>query len=104
VGRSDAGSARPRLGYVALTAVPALQGPRGSEPVTGPMIGLLLSGEDEDLPYGLPSCARSPPVFQTLSMQMATAYLPTVGKPSVRPVSSNNLNRVAAPEQSFDEG
>jgi L-ascorbate metabolism protein UlaG (beta-lactamase superfamily) len=37
---------RPDQGTVTLTALPALHGPRGSEPVTGPVIGFLLSGED----------------------------------------------------------
>jgi L-ascorbate metabolism protein UlaG (beta-lactamase superfamily) len=37
---------RPDGGSVQLTALPALHGPPGSEEVTGPVIGFLLSGEN----------------------------------------------------------
>jgi L-ascorbate metabolism protein UlaG (beta-lactamase superfamily) len=37
---------RPDGGSVVVTALPALHGPPGSEEVTGPVIGFLLSGED----------------------------------------------------------
>jgi L-ascorbate metabolism protein UlaG (beta-lactamase superfamily) len=37
---------RPDGGSVRLTAVPALHGPPGSEQITGPVIGFVLSGED----------------------------------------------------------
>jgi L-ascorbate metabolism protein UlaG (beta-lactamase superfamily) len=37
---------RPEGGSVLLTALPALHGPPGSEEVTGPVIGFLLSGEN----------------------------------------------------------
>ena len=37
---------RPGGRSVQLTALPALHGPTGSEEITGPVIGFLLSGED----------------------------------------------------------
>jgi L-ascorbate metabolism protein UlaG (beta-lactamase superfamily) len=38
-------------GAVTVTAVPALHGPEGSEPVTGPVIGFVLSAEDAPTVY-----------------------------------------------------
>ena len=37
---------RPDGGAVTVTAVPALHGPEGSEPVTGPVIGFVLAADD----------------------------------------------------------
>jgi L-ascorbate metabolism protein UlaG (beta-lactamase superfamily) len=37
---------RPQGGVVTVTAVPALHGPEGSDPVMGPVIGFVLSAED----------------------------------------------------------
>lgn len=42
---------RPDGGSVLLTALPALHGPPGSEEVTGPVIGFLLSGENMPTVY-----------------------------------------------------
>jgi L-ascorbate metabolism protein UlaG (beta-lactamase superfamily) len=42
---------RPNGGSVVLTALPALHGPPGSEEVTGPVIGFLLSGENLPTAY-----------------------------------------------------
>lgn len=39
------------VGHVTVTAVPALHGPPGSEPVTGPVIGFVLECEGEDTLY-----------------------------------------------------
>jgi L-ascorbate metabolism protein UlaG (beta-lactamase superfamily) len=39
------------IGDVTVTAVPALHGPPGAEPVTGPVIGFVLSSEGEDTVY-----------------------------------------------------
>jgi L-ascorbate metabolism protein UlaG (beta-lactamase superfamily) len=39
------------VGGVTVTAVPALHGPPGSEPVTGPVIGFVLSSEGQDTVY-----------------------------------------------------
>jgi L-ascorbate metabolism protein UlaG (beta-lactamase superfamily) len=40
-----------RLGDVTVTAVPALHGPPGAEPVTGPVIGFVLTSEGHDTVY-----------------------------------------------------
>ena len=40
-----------RVGEVTVTAVPALHGPPGAEPVTGPVIGFVLACEGEDTVY-----------------------------------------------------
>ena len=40
-----------QLGDVTVTAVPALHGPPGAEPVTGPVIGFVLAGEGHDTVY-----------------------------------------------------
>jgi L-ascorbate metabolism protein UlaG (beta-lactamase superfamily) len=37
--------ARPEGGALTITAVPALHGPEGSEPITGPVIGFVLTAE-----------------------------------------------------------
>jgi L-ascorbate metabolism protein UlaG (beta-lactamase superfamily) len=42
---------RPDGGAVTITAVPALHGPVGSEPITGPVIGFVLSAEDAPKVY-----------------------------------------------------
>jgi L-ascorbate metabolism protein UlaG (beta-lactamase superfamily) len=42
---------RPDGGSVIVTALPALHGPPGSEKVTGPVIGFLLSGDDLETVY-----------------------------------------------------
>jgi L-ascorbate metabolism protein UlaG (beta-lactamase superfamily) len=42
---------RPDDGDVTVTAVPALHGPPGSEEITGPVIGFVLSGEDLQTVY-----------------------------------------------------
>ena len=39
------------IGDVTVTAVPALHGPPGSEPVTGPVIGFVLGGEGQETVY-----------------------------------------------------
>lgn len=40
-----------RVGDVTVTAVPALHGPPGADPVTGPVIGFVLAGEGQDTVY-----------------------------------------------------
>lgn len=40
-----------RIGAVTVTAVPALHGPPGADPVTGPVIGFVLAGEGEETLY-----------------------------------------------------
>jgi L-ascorbate metabolism protein UlaG (beta-lactamase superfamily) len=42
---------RPGGGALTVTAVPALHGPAGSEPITGPVIGFVLSAEDAPAVY-----------------------------------------------------
>jgi L-ascorbate metabolism protein UlaG (beta-lactamase superfamily) len=42
---------RPGGGAVTVTAVPALHGPEGSEPVTGPVIGFVLAADDAPTLY-----------------------------------------------------
>ena len=42
---------RPGGGAVGVTAVPALHGPEGSEPVTGPVIGFVLAADDAPTLY-----------------------------------------------------
>jgi L-ascorbate metabolism protein UlaG (beta-lactamase superfamily) len=42
---------RPDGGAVTVTAVPALHGPEGSEPVTGPVIGFVLASDDVPAVY-----------------------------------------------------
>jgi L-ascorbate metabolism protein UlaG (beta-lactamase superfamily) len=42
---------RPGAGPVTVIAVPALHGPEGSEPVTGPVIGFVLSADDAPTLY-----------------------------------------------------
>ena len=42
---------RPGGGAVAIAAVPALHGPEGSEPVTGPVIGFVLAADDAPTLY-----------------------------------------------------
>lgn len=40
-----------QIGDVTVTAVPALHGPPGADPITGPVIGFVLSGEGQDTLY-----------------------------------------------------
>ena len=42
---------RPDGGAVTVTAVPALHGPEGSEPITGPVIGFVLAADDAPTLY-----------------------------------------------------
>jgi L-ascorbate metabolism protein UlaG (beta-lactamase superfamily) len=42
---------RPGAGAVTVTAVPALHGPPGSEPITGPVIGFVLAADDAPTLY-----------------------------------------------------
>jgi L-ascorbate metabolism protein UlaG (beta-lactamase superfamily) len=42
---------RPGAGPITVTAVPALHGPEGSEPVTGPVIGFVLGADDAPTLY-----------------------------------------------------
>jgi L-ascorbate metabolism protein UlaG (beta-lactamase superfamily) len=47
----DAWADRPLHNGVTVTAVPALHGPPGSEPVTGPVTGFVLTGAGQDTVY-----------------------------------------------------